>query len=111
MAMADQNRIRLLDVFRLETERRKVAAALEIGVEQHDLAVIDELEVGKPGPANGERMGILRHLAAGGSKLRGVASRIARRGCKGGVSLDGVGSLRARIIEGAGLCDTVRPQK
>jgi hypothetical protein len=78
MAVADDDGVGLLDVGSGKAERRIVAAAIEIGVEQDDLAVIGEFEIGKAGPAHRERVRVLRRGAAGRRQTVGEAGWIAR---------------------------------
>src|SRR5262249_53203357 len=84
-----------------EAKRGIETAAIEIGVEQHDLALVGELEIGVAGPADRERARVLRQRAAGRGHDRLVAGWIARRSRKGGVGVERVD--RARIGEGSGL--------
>jgi hypothetical protein len=65
MAMADENSVSPLDVRRLEPERRIFAASVKIGVEQEDMATINELEVRVAHPTDYECVLVAGHLSAG----------------------------------------------
>jgi hypothetical protein len=78
---------------------RIVAAAIEIGVEQDDLAVIGKLEIGIAGPAHRQRMRMVRREPAGRYELRRIAGGIARLGRERRVGI--VALVGARIEEGA----------
>src|SRR5262245_65082849 len=103
MAVADQDGVRFLDVGGLEAERRIEAAAIEIGIEQHDLPVMDELEIGIAGPAHRERARILWYGAAGRGEHRRMAGGIARLGLKRCVGIDGGDAIRTWVFEWACL--------
>ena len=66
MSVSNQNQIRALHIRSFETERRKHTAAIEIGVEQNDLAVKNKLKIRIAGPSDRERLWIFGKGSAGG---------------------------------------------
>ena len=97
----DQDHVRARDVGRLEAERREIAAAIEIGVEQDDLALVGQLEIGEAGPADRQRRSDCRQgRAAGRGERRCVAAGVARLASQKAASASIAGNaLGARIVE------------
>ncbi len=63
--VTDQDDIRLLHVSRLEPQRSEHAAAIEVGVQKHDLAAVGQLEIGVASPADRQRVRVPWSGAAG----------------------------------------------
>jgi len=57
-SVSNQNQIRAFHIGGFETERPEHAAAIEIGVEQEDLAVVNKLKIRIPGLPDRERLWI-----------------------------------------------------
>lgn len=62
---AETDHIRALDICCLEAKRRKDTSAIEIRIEQNDLALVDELKIGEARPSDGQRMRVSGELTAG----------------------------------------------
>ena len=77
VAMAEQNDIGAFHIGRLEAKGGIQFAAVEIGVEQNDLAVVDQFEIGITGPAHRQRLRIARKRAAGRHQFARAATRVA----------------------------------
>ncbi len=101
MPVADQDDVGARHVAGRKAEGRIVGAAIEIGIEQDDLAAIGELEIGVAGPAHCQRMGITRRKPAGRYELRRMAGRIPRLRRECSVEVDGFAFFGARIEKGA----------
>src|SRR5206468_11931611 len=76
MSMADEDAVDLLDVGGLEPERRIDASAIEICIEQQDLAVVGELEIRIAGPSDGQRARVFRKRATSRDERRRLAGGI-----------------------------------
>ena len=76
--MADEDHVRAFHVGSRESERREDGAAVEIRVQQQNLALVVELEIPKTRPPDGERLRTLREVAAGGYQHAILAARIDR---------------------------------
>jgi hypothetical protein len=55
MPVTNQNQIRAFHIDSSETEWRKHTAAIEVGVQQNDLAVKNKLKIRIAGPSDRER--------------------------------------------------------
>ena len=94
VAVAQQHQVSFFDVRRLETQRREHAAAIKIGIEQNDLAVVHQFKIGKARPAYRQHVRIFGECAAGGYQRGAVARGI------GGLHRDGrVHVLHAPAIQ------------
>ena len=94
-AVADQQHVRPFHVGRFESERRIHFAAIEIGIEQDDLAVVDEFEIRVAGPAHRQRLRVARECAASRYQRARSAARIVAVTCSALIDRAGF----ARIAE------------
>jgi hypothetical protein len=86
VGVGDEDRFRLLDVLRLEADVVRPRRAVEIGVEQIDLALVGEFEIGIAEPADHDDVGAdRRRRPAGHRRLSAVAGigNIGREGRPG----------------------------
>src|SRR5688572_20454292 len=65
MSVTEQDHIRAPDICRFEAKRGIDAAAIEIRIEQNDLAFVGELKIGEARPSDDQRLWVSGELTAG----------------------------------------------
>src|SRR6266542_7122463 len=77
MSMSQQDDVRSLDIGGRETKRLEHTAPIEMGVEQDNLAVVNQLVIGVASPPDRQRPRVLRKCSAGRHQSRPFTARIA----------------------------------